>query len=69
VCVGWGGAILTPTNQNIGPEVLPLGEKRHSQQRVKIKALHQQPEETGHYTVLEEHNHCFAANLAMDTKA
>lgn len=34
---------------------------------MKIKAFHQQPEETGHNTVLEEHNHHFAANLEVDT--
>lgn len=60
---------LTPADQNISPEVLPLGEEGNGQQCMQIKAFHQQPEETGHYTVLEKHNHCFAANLAMDTKA
>lgn len=60
--------VLTPADQNVSPEVLPLREERNSQQCVKIKAFHQQPEETGHNTVLEEHNHYFAANLSMDTR-
>lgn len=55
---------LTPADHNVSPEVLPLGEERDSQQCVKIEAFHQQPEEAGHDAVLEEHNHCFAANLA-----
>lgn len=63
-----GGGFLTPADQNVSPEVFPLGEERHGQQRVKIKTLHQEPEETGHNTVLEEHNHRFAADLTVDTK-
>lgn len=59
--------VLTPANQDVSPEVLSLGEERDCQQCVKIKAFHQQPEETGHNTVLEEHNHHFAANLEVDT--
>lgn len=55
--------ILTPADQDICPEVLPLGEERDGQEGVKIKTFHQQPEETGHDTILEEHNHHFAANL------
>lgn len=55
--------ILTPADQDICPEVLPLGEEGDGQEGVKIKTFHQQPEETGHDTILEEHNHHFAANL------
>lgn len=61
--------ILTPANQDVGPEVLPLGEEGDGQQRVKIKAFHQEPEEAGHYTVLEEHHHNFAANLHVEAKS
>lgn len=55
--------ILTPADQDVCPEVLPLREERDGQEGVKIKTFHQQPEEAGHDTVLEEHNHHFAANL------
>lgn len=61
-------SILTPANQNVDPEVFPLREERDGQQGMKIKSLHQQPEETGHYTVLEENNHGLAANLAKVIK-
>lgn len=60
--------ILTPADKDVSPKVLPLGEERDGQQCVEIKAFDQQPEETGHYTVLEEHNHYLAANLLRDTK-
>lgn len=55
--------ILTPANQDVCPEVLPLREERDGQEGVEIKTFHQQPKETGHDAVLEEHNHHFAANL------
>lgn len=34
---------------------------------MKVEAFDQQPEETGHDAVLEEHNRHFAANLVIDT--
>lgn len=55
--------ILTPADEDVCPEVLPLREERDGQEGVKIKTFHQEPEETGHDTILEEHNHHFAANL------
>lgn len=55
--------ILTPADQSVCPEVLPLREERDGQEGVEIKTFHQQPEETGHDTILEEHYHHFAANL------
>lgn len=60
---------LTPANQDVGPEVFPLREEGDGQQRVKVEAFHQQPEEAGHYTVLEEHHHNFAANLHVEGKS
>lgn len=59
--------ILTPAYQDVSPEVLFLRKERDGQQRVKIKAFHQQPEETGHDKILEEHHHYFAANLQINT--
>lgn len=55
--------VLTPANQNVRPEVLPLREERHCQKSMEIKAFDQEPEETGHYAVLEEDHHGFAAHL------
>lgn len=37
-------AMLTPSNQNVPPEVLPLGHKRQGEQGLQVHPLHQQPE-------------------------
>lgn len=36
--------MLTPSNQNVPPEVLPLGHERQGEQSLQVHALHQQPE-------------------------
>lgn len=61
--------VLTPADQDVSPEVFPLGEERDGQQSVQIETFHQQPEEAGHDAVLEEHDHHFAADLGKDGKA
>ena len=43
----------TPADEYVPPEVLPLGEEGDGEQGVQVEALHQQPEEVGHDTVLE----------------
>lgn len=53
----------TPSNEDVPPEVLPLGEEGNSQQGVKVEALHEQPEEACHDAVLEENHHGLAAHL------
>lgn len=59
VCV----CVHTPTNQDVPPEVFPLGKEGDGQQSVEVEALHQQPEETRHDAIMEENHHCFAAQL------
>lgn len=55
--------MLTPTNQNVPPEVLPLREEGDRQQSVKVETLNQQPEVTRHDPVLEEDHDGLAADL------
>lgn len=44
----------TPSNQDVPPEVFPLGDKCQGEQRLQIHALHQQPEVICKNTELEE---------------
>lgn len=53
----------TPTNQDVPPEVFLLREEGNSEQSVQIEPLHQEPEETRHDAILEEHHHYLAAHL------
>lgn len=53
----------TPANQDVPPKVFPFWKEGDDQQGVKIQPLHQEPEEIGHDTVLEENHHGFAAYL------
>lgn len=46
--------LLTPSNQDIPPEVFPLWDEGQSQQCLQIHALHQQPEVIGQDAELEE---------------
>lgn len=57
----------TPANQDVPPEVFPLGEEGNGQQSVKVDALHQQPEVTRHDAILEENHHRLAAHLQEST--
>ncbi len=45
---------LTPSNQDVPPEVFPLRNKGQGQQGLQIHALHQQPEVIGQDAELEE---------------
>lgn len=36
--------VLTPSDQNVPPEVFPLRDESEGQQGLQIHALHQQPE-------------------------
>lgn len=56
-------AALTPADEDEPPEVLPVREEGDSEERVEVKTFHQQPKETGHDAILEEHDRSLAANL------
>lgn len=59
--------VHTPADQDVPPEVFPLGEEGNGQQSVKVDALHQQPEVTRHDAILEENHHRLAAHLQEST--
>ena len=46
--------ILTPSNQDVPPEVFPLRDEGQGQQGLQVHALHQQPEVIGQDAELEE---------------
>lgn len=56
-------AMLTPSNQNVPPEVLPLGHERQGEQSLQVHALHQQPEIICQDAELEESHGWFTGCL------
>lgn len=46
--------LLTPSNQDVPPEIFPLRDEGQGQQRLQVHALHQQPEVIGQDAELEE---------------
>lgn len=54
---------LTPANQDVPPEVFPLGDEGQGQQGLQIHALHQQPEVIGQDAELEESHGRLARRL------
>lgn len=47
-------SLLTPSNQDVPPEVFPLRDERQGQQGLQIHALNQQPEVISQDAELEE---------------
>lgn len=54
---------LTPSSQNVPPEVFPLRDKGESEKRLQVHALHQQPEVISQDAELEESYSRFACHL------
>lgn len=53
----------TPSEGSKSLEALPFREKGDDEERVKVKAFHQQPGVVGHYAVLEESHDQLTAHL------
>lgn len=60
---GIGVPGLTPSDEDVPPDVAPVGGEGEQQQGLQVHAFHQQPVEVGQHRVLHEGNGCFALHL------
>lgn len=59
---------LTPSSQNVPPEIFPLRDEGESKQRLQVHALHQQPEVISQDAELEESYSRFTRHLKKSEK-
>lgn len=59
----WVIPSLTPSNQDVPPEVFPLGDEGQGEEGLQVHALHQQPEVIGQDAELEKGHGWFTCCL------